>query len=221
MLLNYLYSNFMEEGAFAKSNGTSLQGLQALITARVFPSPSYIFESNGQSASFVSDFTERATYRFHLCGHSAWLEAITRLGLTTESRAHTYFYARYSSAREAFFASDLGQELIETAPDVPRQFDADHAKATWEHFLNGVYGVCTRDGQPETVFLKQVGVVFIERMIVDGPGSLSDAQLALLARSVGFLDEVESDFAPHEAPLASRQRCIVDVSAKFFIGVVA
>jgi len=45
---------------------------------------------------------------------------------------------------------------------------------------------------------------------------LSPAQSDLLHRSVDFLDDVESDFAPCDASKTSRQRCIVDVKARFF-----
>jgi hypothetical protein len=106
--------------------------------------------------------------------------------------------------------------LQEQAPDIAGQFDEDHANATWGHFLNGVYGVCTRDGRPESVFLKQAGAMFIEQMIAHGPDKLSRSQTDLLSRSVDLLDGVESDFAPHEAPKASRQRRIVDVRGRFF-----
>jgi hypothetical protein len=216
MLLNYLYSNFLEEGAFAAACGTSRQDLTDYIEARIFPAPSYVYESKGRSVSFVSDVVEDVTYRFHLKGHSEWLTSITRLGLMAEDRARAHFFNRYTEAKETFLTSDLGNQLATIAPQIPSEFDADHSSMTWKHFLSGVYGVCTRDGQPESVFLKQAGVMFVEHMISEGPGSLSDTQLKLLKRTVDFLDAVESEFAPHEAPQASRQRCIVDVNAKFF-----
>lgn len=221
MLLNYLYSNFLEERAFADACQSSSKALGILVQARVFPAPSYEYTSNGQSVSFVSDFTDCDTYRFHLKGHTAWFDVITRLGLHTEERARRHFFSRYNEAKVTFLTSDLGRQLVEAAPDVGEQFDVEHADATWGHFLNGVYGVCTRDGQPESVFLKQAGVMFIEKMTAAGPGSLTPAQTQLLKRAVTLLDAVESDFAPHEAPQASRQRCIVDVRADFSLNVAA
>lgn len=216
MLLNYLYSNFLEEGEFAEINGVTPQYLKSLIEARVFPAPSYVYESAGRSVSFVCDFADDTTYRFHLRDHIAWFKTITDLGLFTEDRARHHFFSRYEEAKKAFFTSNLGQYLIDVASNIPQTFNSDHANVTWEHFLNGVYGVCTRDGQPESVFLKQASVLFIEQMIVGGPGSLSDSHLKLLKRTVAFLDNVESDFAPHEVPQVSRQRCIIDVNTQFF-----
>jgi hypothetical protein len=216
MLMNYLYTNFFEENQFADVVRTDTEELNALIGARVFPSPSYVYDSKGQSVSFVANFTDEQTYRFHLRGHTEWYRDLTQLGLDTEARARTHFFNRYDQSKSTFLSSSLGVELQAEAPDVAGQFDEDHASATWGHFLNGVYGVCTRDGRPESVFLKQAGVMFIEQMIADRLNKLSHSQTALLRRAVEYLDGVESDFAPHEAPKTSRQRCIVDVHARFF-----
>lgn len=216
MLLNYLYTNFFEESQFADDVGTTTEELMALIRAQVFPSPSYVYDSKGRSVSFVADFPDEQAYRFHLRGHTDWYREIVQLGLDSEVRARSYFFSRYNQAKSTFLSSSLGAELQVIAPDVARQFDEDHAQSTWGHFLNGVYGVCTRDGRPESVFLKQAGVMFIEQMIAGGPQKLSQSQTALLGRAVEFLDGVESDFAPHEATKVSRQRCIVDVNTQFF-----
>lgn len=217
MLLNYLYANFYEESQFADVVGIKTDELAALIAAKVFPSPSYVYASEGRSVSFVSDFLDEQAYRFHLRGHTNWYRDIAQLGLDTEARARAHFFRRYNEAKTQFLSGPLGEELQEQAPDIAGQFDEDHANSTWGHFLNGVYGVCTRDGRPESVFLKQAGVMFIEQMIADGPDKLSRSQTNLLSRTVDFLDGVESDFAPHEAPKASRQRCIVDVRGDFLI----
>ncbi|MEO9897829.1 MAG: DUF6058 family natural product biosynthesis protein [Paracoccaceae bacterium] len=216
MLLNYLYTNFLEERQFAEIVGTTVEDLNAIIDAKVFPSASYVYASNGRSVSFVADFSDEQAYRFHLREHMNWFRDISQLGLDTEARARDYFLDRYTQAKRSFLSSTFGMDLQAQAPDVASQFDEGHANSTWGHFLNGVYGVCTRDGRPESVFLKQAGVMFIETMIASGPQALSQAQTDLLGRAVDFLDGIESEFAPHEAPKASRQRCIVDVKASFF-----
>lgn len=216
MLLNYLYNNFLEEAAFAQACGVSSTVIASLQEAGVIPKASYVYESRAHATSFVSDFQDEHTYRFYLNGHVAWFEAVRRLGLDSEERARAYFIQRYTGARYVFLSSELGQELAAQAPQIPETFDDDLIGTTWGHFLNGVYGVCTRDGQPETIFLKQAGVRFIEYLTKDGPAALSASQLELLKRIIVFLDDVESNFAPHEVKKSSRQRCIIDVKAAFF-----
>jgi len=215
MLLNYLYTNFMEETEFAQAINTPKQQLRNLITTRVFPAPSYVYNSNGQSISFIGTFTDTGTYRFHLQGHRAWHEAILQNDLTTESRARRYFFNRYEAEKKAFLEGSLGGALAKVSPEIPARFDTTHASSTWGYFLDGVYGVCTRDGQPETIFRKQICVMFIEHMTAGHADAMTDDFLALLKRAVTFLDSVESDFAPHEVKQTSRQRCIIDVKSKF------
>lgn len=215
MLLNYLYSNFWEESRFAEVIGINLPDLQRWMDARIAPRASYVFDSKGHSRSFVSTYDEHEIYRFHLRGHAQWYQSLLRLGLIEEAQARYYFFHRYDAAKKVFLGSELGRELHRAAPDVEAQFDRDLANSTWEHFLNGVYGVCTRDGRPETIFLKQAGVKFIEALSSGGAGSLAVHELDLLKRAVDLLDEVASDFAPHEVLVSSRQRCIKDVRANF------
>jgi len=105
-------------------------------------------------------------------------------------------------------------ELQAQAPDTAGQFDENHANSTRGHFLNGANEVCIRGGRRNPVFLKQAGVMFIEQMITNGPHALSLHHTALLRQAVAYPDSAESDFAPHEAPKASRQLCIVDIKAR-------
>ncbi|MEP5731578.1 MAG: DUF6058 family natural product biosynthesis protein [Sulfitobacter sp.] len=216
MLLTYLFTNFLEEEQFAEAVQTTRCALVSLTKSRVFPAASYVYSSAGRSVSFVADFEDHHTYRFHLRGHRAWHRDVAQLGLRTEQQARDYFFSRYFLAKDAFFNSAIGCELQAQASDVADQFDTTHEQATWEHFLDGVYGVCTTDGRPETIFLKQAGVMFIEKITLKGPSSLSPRQTDLLRRTVDFLDTVESKFAPHETRQISRQRCILNVRDIFF-----
>jgi len=216
MLLDYLFSNFVDEKAFARACGLSVDDLHAMIERRLAPRASYGFQVEGLCVSFVSECRDQGEYRFHLKGHTMWMSSVRRLGLDSEAQARRYFFARYAAAKDAFFAGTLGRQLASVAPDVPVRFDTERVHETWSHFLNGVYGVCTRDGQPETIFLKEAGVAFIDRIVDDGPSGLTADRLRLLEQTVSLLDTVESDFAAHEIASSSRQRCINDVRARFF-----
>ncbi|MEM8748689.1 MAG: DUF6058 family natural product biosynthesis protein [Pseudomonadota bacterium] len=215
MLLNYLYANFLEEHDFARACGLSEDGLAAMMENQIIPSASYTYSGHGRSTSFVSDFHDETVCRFHLKGHVDWQKTVTRLGLNRESDARAHFFQRYNNAMNTFFTNVLGQQLSAVEPDIENRFNSEHANATWRNFLDGVYGVCTRDGQPESIFQKQVGVMFVEHLIAGETDELPQEQLDLLARTVSFLDAVASEFAPHETAISSRQRCIIDVRARF------
>ncbi|SDQ86752.1 DUF6058 family natural product biosynthesis protein [Pseudovibrio sp. Tun.PSC04-5.I4] len=215
MLLNYLYSNFYEEQAFLDVLGLSTNDWQTLLDQRVVPSASYLFTNSSLCVSFIKEFQERELYRFHLKTHQRWVEDVHRFDLTNEQRAKDYFCGRFETAKSIFFSGRLGAELNALYPEIAQQMDTAQLDAAWGHFLNGTYGICTRDGQPETIFLKQAGVRFIERMTQCSPEHMSAEQRSLLARVVDLLDTVESEFAPHEVASSSRQRCIIDVRERY------
>ncbi|MEJ6393600.1 DUF6058 family natural product biosynthesis protein [Gymnodinialimonas sp. 2305UL16-5] len=215
MLLTYLYQNFLEEDHFAASAGFTIQELQALINAKVFPEASYVYYASAEATSFLGEFRDKQPYRFHLKGHTIWLHNVVSLGLRDEKHARDYFFARYNAARQAFAGGELYRQLSPLVPDVLKRFDQHHADATWQHFLHGVYGVCTRDGRPETVFQKQIGVMIIDHLIAEESEERDATQTAQLKEMVDFLDIAESDFAPHEVRHSSRQRCIIDVRDRF------
>lgn len=215
MLLSYLFENFLEEEQFATLCEISVEDLRSFYHLRIFPLPSYTYSASGKLTSFFEPFQDKQTYRFQLKGHHHWYDCVARYGLLDEASARAYFEARYEAAGTAFLAGPLGKRLCERAPAVMSQFGSDHRLATWDHFLKGTFGVCTRDGLPETIFLKQSCVRFVEALTSDPEfGSAPDDQ-EILRKLVDLLDSVESDFAPHEVKQSSRQRCIIDVRKKY------
>ena len=216
MLLTYLFKHYLEEADFLKAAGLSAEELAERLRARSFPAASYRIESETRAESYLGPQAERGAYRFHLKGHLDWLAALRRLELDSEARARSYFEQAYGTARWHFFSGPLGRDMLELVPGLAAPFDAAKAEETWREFLAGVYGLCTRDGQPGSIFLKQAGVLFIERLTAAAePAELSAAQRAVLARAVALLDGVLSDFAPQEVARSSRQRCILDVTARY------
>lgn len=96
-------------------------------------------------------------------------------------------------------SGSLGRTSIDVTPDVPIRLNDEHKREAWENFLAGVYGIDTADGHPETLSLKQFGVLSIKNLKAFGLENMSAERSAPLQRAVAFLDSVESSFAPLEA----------------------
>ncbi len=190
---------------------------QSLLERRLMPAASYLFTNNARCVSFISQYQEQELYRSHLKSHRHWFENLQCFGLTQEQAAKAFFLSRFRDAKGAFLEGELGERLHTQHPDVLNSFDGDLEERTWEHFLGGTYGICTRDGQPDTIFQKQVGVRFIEKMTETEPHLFSADQLELLRQTVDFLDGVASEFAPHEVAQSSRQRCIINVREQYLV----
>jgi hypothetical protein len=216
MLLGYLFKNFNEESSLPELVNISARKLCDLTANRAMPKPSYTLDVRVNAVSFVANHRELTTYRFHLKGYTDWLNVLDRLSISTEKRAKEYFWSEYKNTADLFFSGEVGQSLITIMPNLPDAFDETYFETTWQYFLDGVYGVCTRDGMPRSIFLKQALVLFVDGFVEMYPDhDISSEHRLLLGNAVKFLNVVESDFAPHEVQGTSRQRCIIDVKAKY------
>ncbi|MGF7483963.1 DUF6058 family natural product biosynthesis protein [Providencia sp. SP181] len=89
-------------------------------------------------------------------------------------------------------------------------------ESEWQHFLNGTYGVCTKDCSPEHIAVKDITIRIIDRVTnKQQKESVLGDELKLLTMSVNLLDAVSSPFAPHERNRSSRKRCIELVREKY------
>ncbi|NHF71633.1 DUF6058 family natural product biosynthesis protein [Paracoccus xiamenensis] len=208
MLFDYLRKHFLTETEFARRAGWAPEQLAQAIGAGIMPGHSYVLTGEWRVTSFVADQVQPVDQQLHLAAHLDWAAGLDKLDIRTEDAARGHFMERYDAEKRSFAASDLGRAAVTVVPQILEGFDAAHRVATWHHFLNGVYGVCTRDGAPETIFRKQMGVVMVEAL----NGASVDPEL--LRQAVDFLDQAASDFAPHERAISSRQRCVTDIRAQ-------
>ena len=218
MTLNYLFQNFLEQSEFARRANISTSALEDLIDRQITPKASYCYQANGKVRSFISDHEDEQLYRFHLKGHLAWITAIQNLQIESQQAAQNYFFDRYNSALRLFKESRIGHKLSILLPEILPMFDDALRVDTWGHFINGVYGVCTKDGMPETILVKQVCVKFINAFNATEHLRHSANHRELLLKTVDLLDQVVSAFAPHELEKSSRQRCVLDVRERLKAG---
>lgn len=211
MLLNYLYTFYDERREFCEKANIDLAQLAKFEAANLVPKPSYIVQNKLAVKSFVADHTEQQEYCFYLKGQVAWVEQIGDLKITTENAARHCFETQYNMAIERFLTSGLGKKIVKIYPRNEWKL-SDYAEI-WRHFTDGTYGICTRTGLPNEIFLKHIYIRFNEFVTATNRPEEIDLELkALLLAVVDDLDvNVESDFAPHEVAQSSRQRCIIDV----------
>ncbi len=217
MLLTYLYANFFDENSFLSETKLSAEKLHALISNRTMPSASYTLSNFAGSSSFLGKMAEKKTYRFYLKGYGSWADTVRNLDIENEDMARCYFKTQYKAAQKVFMAGSLGKQIRYLVPNILDEYGQERFSATWDNFLDGVYGVCTRTGLPENIFLKQMTASFIEQFVqIRTPEAISKSERETLRRAVNLLDQVESDFAPDEVQHSSRQRCIIDVREAYF-----
>lgn len=193
-----------------------LNQLCELELAKLVPKASYALEVNLQAKSYVAEHQEVQNYQFYRKNQVEWLQQIQGDNITTENAARRYFEIQYNLAIREFLVTNLGQQIVVLYPQT--QWNLSELNETWEHFLNGTYGLCTRTGMPNEIFLKHLYIGFIEFMVQQHqPDCIKPEPLEILSRAVVALDKVVSDFAPHEVAQSSRQRCIINIKKDYLI----
>lgn len=215
MLLNYLYEHYYERSVFCAAANIDSKSLDELETANLVPKASYILEVELLAKSFVAEHQEVQKYQFYLKSQLEWLAQIAGKSISTQNAAQHYFETQYGLAIERFLTTQLGQKIVAIYPQ--SAWGLSDYSETWQHFLNGTYGLCTRTGLPNEIFLKHIYIRFIEFVTqANRPNKIKPNLLNLLGEAVVVLDKVESDFAPYEVEKSSRQKCIINVKKDYF-----
>ncbi|MFT6658863.1 DUF6058 family natural product biosynthesis protein [Maritalea sp.] len=215
-MLNYLFEHFHERAQLISLLNGDAAFLETMLKTRCAPQPAYRLNSTNECNSYFGTHVESAELQFFASGQIGWLSDLRSKAIETEQKAKQLFESRYCAAHAQFCRSELAQHihaLSEQATSAPTN---QKMQSTWQHFLDGTYGVCTSDGLPETIFLKQTLVASIDTFIANNPSpTIKNPQRHCLTKVVNALDKVEALFAPHEHQRSSRQRCIVNVRTTY------
>ena len=123
-------------------------------------------------------------------------------------------YADQERSRERF-------DLRARAEAKRLQFPIDEQwiEEAWASYRDGIFGVCLKTAQPETIVEKEWHVTRIESML-EHPDPHNEEWHTTLRRHVDALDDLERPFTAFDREYfggsVSRDRCITAVRAKYF-----
>ena len=204
-LINYLNENYYTKQQLldlAKISETELFYFQE---KRVMPTCSYKLSLNYSSDSFCGEFNNQSEIEYYAKGYLSW---IGMLKVTTDLQdIFPIFAQRYTKS-----ISEL-KNAGYTSGDVKVNSKLDlHIEEEWGHFLNGIYGLCTKSGLPEDIAGKELAALQISEILKLDKAKIDIEQLT---KTVNLLDKSSSMFAPHELLKSSRHRLIDEVRRKY------
>lgn len=211
---SYLQSYFQPTNTHAAACELSEDELEQLIASGTYPNASYQVQHHFQCTSFVADKKQHTNQAWHRSSHQNWHQALKQNHIKTETQAFELFTSTYLEAHQVHFNGPLGQAMQHFWPALATLPADDYLNASWSYFQQGVYGVCTRDGLPETIFKKQCGVKFIDHLMAQ-QAQFSNVEIEQILQIIGWLDHAAAPFAPHEVATSSRQRCIINARIHF------
>lgn len=205
-LIQYLTKHFFTQKELLELSKVTEQDLRKYQANRVMPKCSYKLQLNLQSDSFFGLYNDEQVIEYYAKGYVSWLAIIQSLDST--EAVYSLFSSRYKKAIENFKALGHSASSIKLTSELDQ-----HIKNEWEHFLNGIYGLCTQSGLPEDIAAKELSILEINELLAIN--ELTPEQINKLTIAVNLLDSASSLFAPHERQQSSRQRLIDDVRRKY------
>ncbi|MBZ0113416.1 MAG: hypothetical protein K8J08_13215 [Thermoanaerobaculia bacterium] len=205
-LLNYLDANFLTRRQLLEISQTTEEQLQKWIELSIAPRSSYRLDLSVSCDSYFGDHQGSESVEYFAKGTLSWLGFLREIA--SPGDAFLAFERRYKARLDNLRASGFRSD----SPKLNEGIEA-HIASEWGHFLDGVYGLCTRSGLPEDIAAKEFAVVITQELIERS--DLTERELEDLAAAVDLLDAASADFAPHEREQSSRRRLVDDVRRRY------
>lgn len=205
-LIEYLSNNFYTKEELLNLTKISEQVLIKYQQSGLMPKASYTLELDIGSDSFFGSHTEKHKKEYYAKGYVSWLGFIH----TARNKDNVYreFSSRYINALDELRVEGHSSSNSKLTTGV-----ANHIEEEWGHFINGIYGLCTKTGLPEDIAAKEFAVLEINELLE--LERLTDKQIEQLTLAVNLLDSASSMFAPHERLQSSRHRLVDEVRRKY------
>lgn len=210
----YLNDFFVSEEEFIRHSDCTIVELNLWQEHKIFPNPAYKTENAFVVDSIYGINQMATTTRWYSKGMYAWLKEIKRLKYK-QSKVRAMFFERYICAIQEFERNGLCDPMFVNEKTYRRNL-----VAAWSGFLQGFYGVFTKNCSPEQIAAKDLATTVIDRITsfqTKETSLLCADDKLLLVMAVNILDEVSCDFAPHERNVCYRMRCIDLVRTRYLV----
>lgn len=207
---NYLNEFYINEEKLVKKMGVTIETLRGWQDEKIFPKPSYVTETETTISSFFGQHRYRKITKWYPDQLDEWGFFIKNHHFSKDliemdfknGYMNTIIGLRSIGVYDSIYEDICSKEMI--------------LNEVWGHFLDGIYGICTKNCTPEQIATKDVATYFIN-VLTDQQKKIMIAEndKAKLVIALDLLDSVTSFFAPHERHQCSRNQCINAVRKKY------
>ncbi|MEM9103037.1 MAG: DUF6058 family natural product biosynthesis protein [Pseudomonadota bacterium] len=199
-LFKYLSSNFLTFDELIKISSSSQELIEDLIDKKKMPKASYTLHLNSQCHSFFGENHTQESILFFAKGYTYWLGLLQNKTFDAKQYFKQEYIHELSELEKIFGAIEMEKYSVSLNA---------HLEQEWEHFLAGIYGLCTRSGLPREIARKEYAIDKIKKLTDDGKQLvLNTGDKQELSRAIKLLDEVSALFAHHEIDKSSREKYI-------------
>lgn len=187
----------------------------AYIEAGCLPQHSYEWKEDLTLHSFLS--TQQCSTKIIYYYHPRHLLLLHDLVILHRYMPLTEIAQSWSVDFKQHYLTKL--EELDAFSDVLQSYDGTQIEAflenEWQRYLQGIYGVCTRDPTPENIALQEVLLRRVRLITSEGSEeTLSQGALSALKHDVNILDTLLASFAPYEYLQSPRRKWVDAVRVK-------
>lgn len=197
-LQEYLHKNFIELEQLLNIASLDEERLRNLQKNKQMPEASYSLKFEQSCDSFFGNHHDGKKLEFYNQGYLYWLGLLQNANF----KPFEYFSEQYNQTLQRL----ENQFGCLNNPKFNTELKS-LITSEWEHFLDGIYGLCTTTGLPNNIATKEFCIAYIDE-VVGNDRAVATEQKPLLAEAVLLLDNATAQFAPHEVSRSSRRKYV-------------
>jgi|GEM_PF-4753254 len=208
LIRNYLTHNFITLGDLEKGSGLSSQQIWEFIDQRCAPYPSYRIRRHEEvysNLSRKSELIHTTTEDYFSPSTMDWLREINHEEPSPQLSEQLYqnFKLKYEHAY-----------IVRTGTAIHSE---TKIKEEWEHFLDGIYGICIKGSvTADSIVRKARAVEKVAALTDNGTApTIRNSKRQELIAALREFDTIVSPFAPHDWPTSSRKRLFDDLIPRY------
>lgn len=211
--VDYVREHFVSHEQLLDRSGCTSSDLETLLRFNAIPRASYFRSEDGLLCSNLGCTEEPLDQDyFHPSIVRAVIEAARLLAAGTDAAtlartAWSRFDLLFSEHIRALRNMGLIEPTVWGSRFAERQALVEASAIECSHWLEGTYGLCTRENTPESIAIKVCMVANINCLTrATPPGRLGESERQRLQRYLSLFDAVTAEFAPFERSRSSRTR---------------
>jgi len=216
---DYIEKNFLTLEDLSEATSVSAVEIGNMINSACLPGPAYEIDIVSKIRSVFGEHEQSSTRAYFPKSHIEKIKAFLAAGVSYETSAakeQKNFQLTYAKKIEESGADKFGlANFFQADGTVGGEPLEIFLQAEWQHYLDGTYGLCTRNATADEIACKEVMIAKIKYLTKQYDQEHEPALLAPLAEAVDVLDAVSAPFAPHEIARSSRGLYIDAVRKKY------
>ena len=200
--LKYLKENFHSLDSLAERSGVSKEAIQKYIEKELLPKASYVLRQKSEITSPLGDshsFEDKVLYF-----PKSYVSLVRKLNGKNSDENKDVFIAKMKNHLLNHPKKKFAYDNTESNSE---KLDGELAKE-WNHYLNGIYGICTLNATPEEIVEKEVAVKRLIHFIDSTKQNDWRPKQSELKEIVAAFDQVSSRFAPYQRESSSRGKYV-------------